>query len=173
MQTETKVLPLVDRAAWKALQGHAEQIRGRHLRELFAEDASRGERLTAAAEGIFLDYSKNRVTDETLKLLVQLAKESGLRARCEAMFTGEKINITENRAVLHVALRAPKSEKIFVDGEDVVPGVHEVLGKMAVFADKVRSGAWLGYTDKRIKNVVNIGIGGSDLGLRMADEAWK
>src|SRR5499427_8475705 len=108
MQMETKVLPLVDRAAWKALRAHAEQIRGRHLRELFAEDASRGERLTAEAEGIFLDYSKNRVIDETLQLLIQLAKESGLRARCEAMFTGEKINITENRAVLHVALRAPK-----------------------------------------------------------------
>jgi len=173
MQTETKVLPLVDRAAWKALQAHAEQIRGRHLRELFAEDASRGERLTVEAEGLFLDYSKNRVTDETLKLLIQLAKESGLRARCEAMFTGEKINITENRAVLHVALRAPKSEKIFVDGEDVVPGVHEVLDKMAAFADRIRSGEWKGQTGKRIKNIVNIGIGGSDLGPVMAYEALK
>jgi len=173
MQTETKALPLVDRAAWKALQAHAEQIRGRHLRELFAEDASRGERLTAEAEGLFLDYSKNRVTDETLKLLIQLAKESGLRARCEAMFTGEKINITENRAVLHVALRAPKSEKIFVDGEDVVPGVHEVLDKMAAFADRIRSGEWKGHTGKRIKNIVNIGIGGSDLGPVMAYEALK
>ena len=173
MQTETKALPLVDRAAWKALQAHAEQIRRRHLRELFAEDASRGERLTAEAEGLFLDYSKNRVTDETLKLLIQLAKESGLRARCEAMFTGEKINITENRAVLHVALRAPKSEKIFVDGEDVVPGVHEVLHKMAAFADRIRSGEWKGHTGKRIKNIVNIGIGGSDLGPVMAYEALK
>jgi glucose-6-phosphate isomerase len=173
MQTETKTVALVDRPSWKALKAHAEQIRGRHLRELFAEDASRGERLTAEAEGIFLDYSKNRVTDETLSLLVQLAKESGLRARCEAMFTGEKINITENRAVLHVALRAPKSEKIFVDGEDVVPGVHEVLDKMAAFADRIRSGEWKGHTGKRIKNIVNIGIGGSDLGPVMAYEALK
>jgi glucose-6-phosphate isomerase len=173
MQTETKVLPLVDRAAWKALQAHAEQIRGRHLRELFAEDSSRGERLTVEAEGLFLDYSKNRMTDETLKLLVQLAKESGLRAKTEAMFTGEKINITENRAVLHVALRAPKSEKILVDGEDVVPGVHEVLDKMAGFADRIRSGEWKGHTGKRIKNIVNIGIGGSDLGPVMAYEALK
>jgi glucose-6-phosphate isomerase len=173
MQTETKTVALVDRPSWKALKAHAEQIRGRHLRDLFAEDASRGERLTAEAEGIFLDYSKNRVTDETLSLLVQLAKESGLRARCEAMFTGEKINITENRAVLHVALRAPKSEKIFVDGEDVVPGVHEVLDKMAAFADRIRSGEWKGHTGKRIKNIVNIGIGGSDLGPVMAYEALK
>src|SRR5215467_3606774 len=170
---ETKTVALTDRPAWKALKAHAEQIRGRHLRELFAEDASRGTRLTAEAEGIFLDYSKNRVTDETLKLLVQLAKDSGLRARCEAMFTGEKINITENRAVLHVALRAPKSEKIFVDGEDVVPGVHEVLDKMAAFADRIRSGEWKGHTGKRIKNIVNIGIGGSDLGPVMAYEALK
>jgi glucose-6-phosphate isomerase len=170
---ETKTVALTDRPAWKALKVHADQIRGRHMRELFAEDASRGERLTAEAEGIFLDYSKNRVTDETLKLLVQLAKESGLRARCEAMFTGEKINITENRAVLHVALRAPKTEKIFVDGEDVVPGVHEVLDKMAAFADRIRSGEWKGHTGKRIRNVVNIGIGGSDLGPVMTYEALK
>lgn len=173
MPTSPTQTSLTDRAAWKALRAHAEQIRGRHLRELFAEDASRGNRLTVEAEGIFLDYSKNRVTDETLKLLVQLAEESGLKARTEAMFTGEKINITENRAVLHVALRAPKSEKIFVDGEDVVPGVHEVLDKMAGFADKVRSGEWKGFTGKRIKNVVNIGIGGSDLGPVMAYEALK
>jgi glucose-6-phosphate isomerase len=173
MPTATKHISLVDRPAWKALRAHSEQIRGRHLRELFAEDSSRGERLTAEAEGIFLDYSKNRVTDETLKLLVQLAKESDLRARCEAMFTGEKINITENRAVLHVALRAPKSEKIFVDGEDVVPEVHKVLDKMAAFAERVRSGAWKGHTGKRIKNIVNIGIGGSDLGPVMAYEALK
>ncbi|WP_035348414.1 glucose-6-phosphate isomerase [Edaphobacter aggregans] len=170
---ETKTIALVDRPAWKALKAHADEIRGRHMRELFAEDASRGERMTAEAEGIFLDYSKNRVTDETLKLLVQLAKESGLRARAEAMFTGEKINITENRAVLHVALRAPKTEKIFVDGEDVVPGVHEVLDKMAAFADRIRSGEWKGHTGKRIRNVVNIGIGGSDLGPVMAYEALK
>jgi glucose-6-phosphate isomerase len=170
---QTKTVALVDRPAWKALKAHADQIRGQHMRELFAEDASRGERLTAEAEGIFLDYSKNRVTDETLKLLVQLAKESGLRARAEAMFTGEKINITENRAVLHVALRAPKSEKIFVDDEDVVPGVHEVLDKMAAFAERIRSGEWKGHTGKRIRNVVNIGIGGSDLGPVMAYEALK
>ncbi|HMF54030.1 MAG TPA: glucose-6-phosphate isomerase [Edaphobacter sp.] len=173
MQTATKSTPLVDQPAWKALKTHSEQIRGRHLRELFAEDASRGERLTVEAEGIFLDYSKNRVTDETLKLLVQLAEESGLKARTEAMFTGEKINITENRAVLHVALRAPKTEKIFVDGEDVVPDVHEVLEKMGGFADRIRSGEWRGHTGKRIKNVVNIGIGGSDLGPVMAYEALK
>lgn len=173
MPTAPKQSSLTDRPAWKALRTHADQIRGKQLRELFAEDSSRGERLTAEAEGIFLDYSKNRVTDETLKLLVQLAEESGLKARTEAMFTGEKINITENRAVLHVALRAPKSEKIFVDGEDVVPGVHEVLEKMAAFADRVRSGEWKGHTGKRIKNVVNIGIGGSDLGPVMAYEALK
>jgi glucose-6-phosphate isomerase len=173
MQTETKTVALVDRPSWKALKAHAEQIRGRHLRELFAEDASRGERLTVEAEGIFLDYSKNRMTDETLKLLVQLAEESGLKARTEAMFAGEKINITENRAVLHVALRAPKSEKIFVDGEDVVPGVHDVLDKMAAFADRIRSGEWKGHTGKRIKDIVNIGIGGSDLGPVMAYEALK
>jgi len=170
---QMKSTPLVDQPTWKALKAHSEQIRGRHLRELFAEDASRGERLTVEAEGIFLDYSKNRVTDETLKLLVQLAEESGLKARTEAMFTGEKINITENRAVLHVALRAPKAEKILVDGEDVVPGVHEVLEKMAGFADRIRSGEWKGHTGKRIKNVVNIGIGGSDLGPVMAYEALK
>jgi glucose-6-phosphate isomerase len=173
MQTATKSTPLVDRAAWKALKTHSEQIRGTHLRELFAEDASRGTRLTVEAEGLFLDYSKNRVTDETLKLLVQLAEESELKARTEAMFTGEKINITENRAVLHVALRAPKTEKILVDGEDVVPGVHEVLDKMADFAERVRSGEWKGHTGKRIKNIVNIGIGGSDLGPVMAYEALK
>ncbi|MBS1823037.1 MAG: glucose-6-phosphate isomerase [Acidobacteria bacterium] len=171
--TATKTVPLTERAAWKDLKAHAEQVRGTHLRDLFTRDAGRGERLTVEAEGIFLDYSKNRVTDETLRLLIALAKESGLRARTEAMFTGEKINITENRAVLHVALRAPRPEKIFVDGEDVVPGVHEVLDKMAAFAEKVRSGAWKGHTGKRIRNVVNIGIGGSDLGPVMAYEALK
>ena len=164
---------LVERAAWKALQAHAAEIGGKHLRELFAADPSRGERYTAEAAGIFLDYSKNRVTDETLQLLVQLAKESGLRAKTEAMFTGEKINITEGRAVLHVALRAPAREKIFVDGEDVVPAVHAVLDKMSGFAERVRSGEWKGHTGKRIKNVVNIGIGGSDLGPVMAYEALR
>ncbi|HMF53161.1 MAG TPA: glucose-6-phosphate isomerase [Edaphobacter sp.] len=173
MQTATKSTSLVDQPAWKALQAHSEQIRGRHLRELFAEDASRGERLTAEAEGIFLDYSKNRVTDETLKLLFELAEQVGLRERTEAMFKGEKINITENRAVLHAALRAPKGESIVVDGEDVVPEVHKVLDKMAGFADRVRSGDWKGHTGKRIKNVINIGIGGSDLGPVMAYEALK
>ncbi len=173
MQTETKGKSLVDQPAWKALQTHAEQLRGRHLRELFAEDASRGERMTAEAEGIFLDYSKNRATDETLKLLLELAQQVGLRERTEAMFKGEKINITENRAVLHVALRAPKSESIVVDGEDVVPEVHKVLDKMAGFAERVRSGEWKGHTGKRIKNVINVGIGGSDLGPVMAYEALK
>ena len=169
----THLVPLGDRAAWKALQAHFAQIQSKHLRELFAADPGRGERFTAEADGIFLDYSKNRVTDETLKLLVQLAEESGVKAKIEAMFTGEKINITENRAVLHVALRAPKGESIVVDGEDVVPPVHAVLDKMSGFADRVRSGAWKGYTGKKIKNVVNIGIGGSDLGPVMAYEALK
>jgi glucose-6-phosphate isomerase len=173
MQTATPLAPLSERAAWKALEAHSKAIRGKHLREFFAEDAGRGERYTAEAAGIFLDYSKNRVNDETLKLLVQLAEESGVRAKIEAMFTGEKINVTENRAVLHVALRAPKGESIVVDGEDVVPAVHEVLEKMSGFADKVRSGAWKGHSGKKIKNVVNIGIGGSDLGPVMAYEALK
>ncbi|HXE09245.1 MAG TPA: glucose-6-phosphate isomerase [Acidobacteriaceae bacterium] len=167
------IAPLDQRPAWKALGAHAQKIQQRHLRELFAKDAARGTRMTAEADGIFLDYSKNRVTDETLQLLVQLAKESGLRERTEAMFTGEKINITENRAVLHVALRAPKDEQIFVDGVDVVPEVHAVLDKMAAFSERVRSGAWKGYTGKRIRNVINIGIGGSDLGPVMAYEALK
>jgi len=168
-----KVKSLDERSAWKALAAHHEKIHNVHLRQLFAEDPSRGERLTAEAGGIFLDYSKNRVTDETLKLLVQLAEESGLRARIDAMFSGEKINITEDRAVLHVALRAPSSESILVDGEDVVPGVHAVLDKMAAFADRIRSGEWKGHTGKRIRNIVNIGIGGSDLGPVMAYEALK
>ena len=144
-----------------------------HLRRLFADDPGRGERLTAEAAGLFLDYSKNRVTDETLGLLLQLAEESGLRARIDAMFRGEKINVTEDRAVLHVALRAPEGESIVVDGEDVVPQVHAVLDRMADFADKIRSGAWKGHTGKPIKNIVNIGIGGSDLGPVMAYEALK
>src|SRR5665213_3552809 len=168
-----QIAPLDQRTAWRALAAHAEVLRPRHLRELFAEDAGRGTRLTAEVDGIFLDYSKNRVTDETLKLLVGLAEQSGLRERTEAMFTGEKINITEDRAVLHVALRAPKGEQIFVDGVDVVPEVHAVLDKMAAFSERVRSGAWKGHTGKRIRNVINVGIGGSDLGPVMAYEALK
>jgi glucose-6-phosphate isomerase len=170
---KSPLLPLNERPSWKALQAHAEKIKTQTLGEMFAVDLGRGKRLTVEAEGLFLDYSKNRVTDETLKLLQGVAEEAGLRGKIEAMFRGDKINITENRAVLHVALRAPKSEKIVVDGEDVVPGVHAVLEKMAGFADKVRSGAWKGHTDKRIRNVVNIGIGGSDLGPVMAYEALK
>jgi len=172
MQT-AKIAALGERAAWKSLQKHFQQVGKTHLRELFASDPSRGERLTAEAGCLFLDYSKNRVTDETLKLLVQLAEESGLREKIDAMFRGDKINITENRAVLHVALRAPKGTSIVVDGEDVVPPVHAVLDKMSGFAKRVRSGAWKGHTGKRIKNVVNIGIGGSDLGPVMAYEALK
>jgi glucose-6-phosphate isomerase len=166
-------LPLNQRPAWKALQRHFSSIGAKHLRDLFAEDPARGQRFTAEADGLFLDYSKNRITTETLKLLVSLAEQSGLRGRIDAMFRGDKINITENRAVLHVALRAPKSEKIFVDGEDVIPAVHAVLDKMAAFADRVRSGAWKGHTGKPIRNVVNIGIGGSDLGPVMAYEALR
>lgn len=169
----TQLVQLGDRPAWKALQAHFEQIGKQHLRKLFADDPARGERYTAEAAGVFLDYSKNRINDETLKLLVQLADESGLRERTEAMFTGAKINITENRAVLHVALRAPKGASIVVDDEDVVPPVHAVLDKMAAFAERVRSGAWKGHTGKRIRNVVNIGIGGSDLGPVMAYEALR
>src|SRR6201994_1087314 len=164
---------LTGRPGWKALESHHQKVRELHLRQLFADDPQRGERLTTEAVGLYLAYSKNRVTDETLKLLFQLAEECGLRDRIDAMFRGEKINITENRAVLHVALRAPKSESIFVDGEDVVPAVHAVLDKMAAFADRVRSGAWKGHTGKRIRNVINIGIGGSDLGPVMAYEALK
>jgi glucose-6-phosphate isomerase len=160
-------------AAWKALEAHYKKIKPIHLRELFAGDPQRGQRLTLEAVGLFLDYSKNRVTDETLKLLLQLAEESHLRERIEAMFRGEKINITENRAVLHVALRAPRGESIFVDGKDIVPEVHHVLDKMAAFSDRVRNGEWKGHTGKRIKNVVNVGIGGSDLGPVMAYEALK
>ncbi len=164
---------LTRRPAWKALTAHYKQIKSLHLRELFAQDAQRGERFTAGASGLFLDYSKNRITDETLKLLLQLAGESGLRAKMDAMFRGEKINVTEKRAVLHVALRAPKTASILVDGQDVVPEVHAVLDKMAGFADRVRSGAWLGHTGKRIKNIINIGIGGSDLGPVMAYGALR
>ncbi len=167
------IQPLKKRQAWKALQAHYKQIRDLHLRQLFADDPPRGERMTAEAVGLYLDYSKNRITDHTVNLLVQLAEESGLRARIDAMFRGEKINITEQRAVLHVALRAPREASIVVDGEDVVPQVHAVLDKMADFARRVRSGEWKGHTGKRIRNVVNIGIGGSDLGPVMAYEALK
>src|SRR5690348_3781830 len=170
---EAAVPPLSERTAWKELQDHYAQVRDLHLRELFAGDPRRGERLTLDACGIYLDYSKNRITDNTVRLLLQLADESGLRARIDAMFAGEKINITEDRAVLHVALRAPLSEHIAVDGVDVVPAVHEVLGRMAEFAGKVRSGQWVGHTGQPIRNIVNIGIGGSDLGPVMAYEALR
>ncbi|SDY02837.1 glucose-6-phosphate isomerase [Nitrosomonas sp. Nm58] len=168
-----QTLPLAERNAWKALAAHYEHVRHLHLRTLFADDPRRGEHMTAEAAGLYLDYSKNLITDETLKLLMQLAEECELRQRIDAMFCGEKINITENRAVLHVALRAPKGASIIVDGENVVPQVHAVLDKMADFSDRVRNGAWQGYTGKRIRNVVNIGIGGSDLGPVMAYEALK
>src|SRR5215470_17762836 len=164
----SRTLPLTSRPSWKALQAHQQKIRDVHLRKLFADDARRGERMTAEAAGIFLDYSKNRVTDETLALLRALAEEAGLRERIDAMFRGDKINLTENRSVLHVALRAPRGSTITVDGKDVVPQVHSVLDAMAGFADRIRSGAWKGHTGKRIRNVINIGIGGSDLGPVMA-----
>ena len=165
--------PLTRRRAWKALRAHFKKIEPLHLRKLFADDPRRGQRLTAEAAGLFLDYSKNRVTGQTLKLLLQLAKESGVRQRIDAMFGGEKINTTEKRAVLHVALRAPKGASIVVDGKNVVPEVHAVLDKMADFARRVRSGEWKGHTGKRIRNVINIGIGGSDLGPVMAYEALR
>jgi glucose-6-phosphate isomerase len=160
-------------AAWQALAGHYETMRGLQLRDLFADDPARGERMTAEAAGVYLDYSKNRVNEETLKLLIELAQQSGLRARIDAMFGGEKINVTENRAVLHVALRAPRGASILVDGKNVVPEVHAVLDKMGDFANRVRSGQWKGHSGKRIRNIVNIGIGGSDLGPVMAYEALK
>jgi glucose-6-phosphate isomerase len=164
---------LTKRPAWKALALHYKKIKPLHLRELFAADPKRGQRLTVEGAGLFLDYSKNRVTGQTLKLLLQLAKESGLRQRIDAMFSGEKINITEKRAVLHVALRAPKGARIIVDGKNVVPDVHAVLEKMTGFVNRVRSGEWKGHTGKRIRNVINIGIGGSDLGPVMAYEALR
>jgi glucose-6-phosphate isomerase len=165
--------PLTARPAWKALEAHHQLVRELHLRKLFADDPARGERMTAEAVGLYLDYSKNRITDDTLRLLLQLAEESGLRERIDAMFRGDKINTTENRAVLHVALRAPRGASIIVDGDNVVPQVHAVLDKMADFANRVRSGAWKGHTGKRLRNVINIGIGGSDLGPVMAYEALK
>ena len=175
---ETGVAPLIDRPlterpAWKALEAHFQKVGALQLRQLFADDPDRGKRMTAEAAGIYLDYSKNRITDETIKLLLQLAEESGLKTRIDAMFRGEKINSTENRAVLHVALRAPRGTSIVVDGHNVVPDVHEVLDKMADFSERVRSGTWKGYTGKRIRNVINMGIGGSDPGPVMAYEALK
>jgi glucose-6-phosphate isomerase len=169
----TAIAPLTTRAAWKALEAHYSNIRHLHLRTLFTDDATRGERMAVEAAGLYLDYSKNRITDETLRLLLQLAEESGLRARIEAMFRGDKINVTEKRAVLHVALRAPKGRSILVDGEDVVPQVHAVLEKMGDFSNRVRNGQWTGYTGKSIRAIVNIGIGGSDLGPVMAYEALR
>jgi glucose-6-phosphate isomerase len=170
-QTPNKIAPLPERPNWTALEQHSAKIRDLHLRELFAQDSGRGKRFTLEALGLYFDYSKNRITDETMRLLLGLAEQSGLRSRIDAMFAGEKINVTEQRAVLHVALRAPVGEKIFVDGADVVPEVHAVLGKMEKFAAQVRSGAWKGHTGKRIRNIVNVGIGGSDLGPVMAYEA--
>jgi glucose-6-phosphate isomerase len=166
-------VPLTKKPSWLALEKHYQTIQNQHLRKLFADDPRRGERLTVEAAGIYLDYSKNRVNDETLSLLFKLAQECGLPERIQAMFHGEKINATEKRAVLHVALRAPKNETILVDGKNVVPDVHAVLDKMADFSNRVRSGAWKGHTGKRIRNVVNIGIGGSDLGPVMAYEALR
>src|SRR5436305_3602819 len=167
-RTSLKRLP-----AWKALAEHSKEIGKQHLRELFANDSTRGEKLAAEGAGLFLDYSKNRVTETTLNLLQQLAEECDLRARIDAMFGGEKINTTEKRAVLHVALRAPKNATILVDGKNVVPAVHDVLDKMATFSNRIRSGEWVGHTGKRIRNIVNIGIGGSDLGPVMAYEALR
>src|SRR6266513_649762 len=169
----TGMVPLTARQSWKALQVHRNDIGAQHLRTLLAADATRGERLTAEAVGIYLDYSKNRITDETVRLLCRLAEECGLRERIDAMFQGDKINVTENRAVLHVALRAPRGTSIVVDGKDVVPAIHAVHDAMTDFSNRVRSGAWKGHTGKRIRNVINIGIGGSDLGPVMAFEALK
>ncbi|MEA2584221.1 MAG: glucose-6-phosphate isomerase, partial [Thermomicrobiales bacterium] len=171
--TRANTVSLTKRPEWHALGAHYAQIEPLHLRQLFADDPTRGERLTTEAVGIYLDYSKNRITDETVRLLIALAEAAGLRERIEAMFSGEKINVTENRAVLHVALRAPRDAVIEVDGENVVPAVHAVLDKMTDFSNRVRSGAWSGHTGKRIRNVVNIGIGGSDLGPVMAYEALR
>jgi glucose-6-phosphate isomerase len=167
------IKPLAERQEWKSLAAHYQKVRELHLRKLFTDDPERGARMTAEAVGLYLDYSKNRITDETIKLLLQLAEESGLRERIRAMFAGEKINLTEKRAVLHVALRAPRGTSIVVDGENVVPQVHAVLDKMADFSNRVRSGVWKGHTGKRIRNVINVGIGGSDLGPVMAYEALK
>src|SRR5438034_3831498 len=170
---KSAIKPLTRRPAWKALATHYKEMRNWHLRDLFVKDAQRGNRLTAEAVGLYLDYSKNRITEETVRLLTELGEECGLRARIDAMFRGDKINITENRAVLHVALRAPRGTSIVVEGENVVPHVHTVLDKMADFSNRVRSGEWKGHTGTRIRNVLNIGIGGSDLGPVMAYEALR
>ena len=169
----TEAQRLTERPAWKALEAHCATIRHRHLRQFFAEDPRRGERLTAEASGLYLDYSKNRITDDTIRLLVRLAEECGLRERIAAMFCGERINVTERRAVLHTALRAPETERVVVDGVDIVSEVRAVLNRMAAFSLRVRSGEWLGYTGKRIRNIINIGIGGSDLGPVMAYESLR
>src|SRR6266404_2441728 len=168
---KTTIKPLTKRNAWTTLATHFKEVRELHLRDLFAQDPKRGEGLTLKAAGLYLDYSKNRVTEETLKLLFQLATESGLKERIASMFKGEKINVTEKRAVLHAALRAPKEATILFEGKNVVPEVHEVLERMADFSNRVRNGTWTGHTGKRIRNVINIGIGGSDLGPVMAYEA--
>ncbi|MFZ0236785.1 MAG: glucose-6-phosphate isomerase [Xanthobacteraceae bacterium] len=168
-----RVPPLRNRPAWKLLEKHHQKFKSVHLRDLFSDDRGRGEKMAIEAAGLYLDYSKNRITDETLRLLLQLARESGLRDRVDAMFRGDKINVSENRAVLHVALRAPRGASIMHDGRNVVPDVHAVLDRMTEFADRLRSGAWKGHTGKRIRNVINIGIGGSDLGPVMAYEALK
>jgi len=167
------ITPLTQLPAWQALEAHYQKIKSIHLRQLFADDPQRGRRFSIEDVGFYFDYSKNRITEETIRLLLALADKSGLRERIDAMFSGEKINTTENRAVLHVALRAPREQSIIVDGTNVVPQVHEVLDRMATFADRVRSGQWLGHTGKRIRNVINIGIGGSDLGPVMAYEALR
>jgi len=169
----TTITPLTERKAWKALAAHFKKTRELHLRDLFAKEPKRGERMTLEAAGLYLDYSKNRITDETLELLFQLATESGLKERIDAMFRGDKINLTEKRAVLHTALRAPEGASIVVDGENVVPKVHEVLDRMTDFSNRIRNGTWTGHTGRRIRNVVNIGIGGSDLGPVMAYEALR
>ncbi|HTV04286.1 MAG TPA: glucose-6-phosphate isomerase [Acidobacteriaceae bacterium] len=173
MSTATESTPLTRLSAWKALEAHAKAMASQSLRDLFAKEPARGTRFAVEAEGVYLDYSKHRITDETLKLLLQLSEESGVKARIDAMFRGDKINITENRAVLHTALRAPMGAVITVDGKNVVPEVHEVLDRMAAFSNRVRSGEWKGHTGKRIKNVINVGIGGSDLGPVMAYEALR
>jgi glucose-6-phosphate isomerase len=172
-QPQTGIIPLYERPAWKALQQHYAKVQNAHLRQMFAEDPQRAEHFAFEAVGLYFDYSKNRITDETVRLLLELANQSGLRARIDAMFSGEKINVTEKRAVLHVALRATKDESIMVEGKNVVPEVHAVLDQMTGFANQVRSGQWRGHTGKRVRNVINIGIGGSDLGPVMAYEALK
>src|SRR5579884_3375258 len=172
-QEERAGVPVNDLPAWKALARHYDSVSRTHLRDLFLTDATRGERFVAEAAGIYFDYSKNRITDETIRLLIQLAEQAGLRERMDAMFRGDEINVTEKRAALHIALRAPRGSSIVVDGENVVPQVHAVLDKMAGFSTRVRSGEWKGYTGRPIRNVINIGIGGSDLGPVMAYEGLR